>query len=117
MSSTEFVFFGLIGKTRWPPWPIPQKGDTLYSGARYVALRASCFTFRDGTFIFGICIVMTRPFGQQHQFDREQRWPSDKALGLRSKRTGVRFPASPLEFSEIGYLLLPSRDMAERSLN
>ena len=24
---------------------------------------------------------------------------------------------SPLEFSEIGYLLLPSRDMAERSLN
>ena len=24
------------------------------------------------------------------------------------------FPASPLEFSEIGYLLLPSRDMAER---
>ena len=35
----------------------------------------------------------------------------------RSERTGVRFPASPLEFSEIGYLLLPSRDMAERSLN
>ena len=26
-------------------------------------------------------------------------------------------PASPLEFSEISYLLLPSRDMAERSLN
>ena len=30
---------------------------------------------------------------------------------------GARGPASPLEFSEIGYLLLPSRDMAERSLN
>ena len=27
------------------------------------------------------------------------------------------FPASPLEFSEIGYLLLPSRDMAEIPLN
>ena len=25
----------------------------------------------------------------------------------------VRFPASPLEFPEIGYLLLPSRDMAD----
>ena len=25
----------------------------------------------------------------------------------------IRFPALPLEFSEIGYLLLPSRDMAE----
>ena len=44
---------------------------------------------------------------------REQQWPSGKALGLRSKRTGVRFSASPLELSEIGYLLLPSRDMAE----
>ena len=26
-----------------PPWPIPQKGGTLYSGARYVALWASCW--------------------------------------------------------------------------
>ena len=30
---------------------------------------------------------------------------------------GPGFPAPPLRFSEIGYLLLPSRDMAERSLN
>ena len=37
--------------------------------------------------------------------------------GSRSESTGVGFPASPLEFSEIGYLLLPSRNMAERSLN
>ena len=44
-SSTKFVFFGPIGKTRWPPWPICQKGGTLYSGARYVALWASCFFF------------------------------------------------------------------------
>ena len=44
MSSTKFVFFGLIGKTRWPPWLIPQKDATLYSGARYVALWASCIT-------------------------------------------------------------------------
>ena len=42
-SYTKFVFFGPIGKTRWPPWPIRQKGGTLYSGARYVALWASCF--------------------------------------------------------------------------
>ena len=34
--------FGLIGKTRWLLWPIPKKGCTLYSGARYVALWASC---------------------------------------------------------------------------
>ena len=41
----SFMFFGPIGKTRWPPWPIRQKGGTLYSGARYVALWASCFIF------------------------------------------------------------------------
>ena len=32
------IFSGLIRKTRWPPWPIRQKGGTLYSGARYKAL-------------------------------------------------------------------------------
>ena len=39
----SLCFFGLIGKTRWPPWPICQNGGTLYSGARYVALWASCY--------------------------------------------------------------------------
>ena len=43
MSSTKFVFFGLISIQKWPPWPIHQKGYTLYSGARYVALWASCY--------------------------------------------------------------------------
>ena len=44
-SFSEFVFFGLISKQKCPPWPIPQKGGTLYSGARYVALWASCLLF------------------------------------------------------------------------
>ena len=43
-SSSNFVFFGPISKQKWPPWQIPQKGRTLYSGARYVALLASCYT-------------------------------------------------------------------------
>ena len=41
-SSSEFVFFGPISKQKCPPWPIPQNGGTLYSGAQYVALWASC---------------------------------------------------------------------------
>ena len=43
MSPTKFAFFGLISKQRWPPWLIHQKGGTLYSGAHYVALWASCY--------------------------------------------------------------------------
>ena len=41
-SSTKFVFFGPISKQKCSPWLIPQKGGRLYSGARYVALWASC---------------------------------------------------------------------------
>ena len=43
MSSTKFVFCRLISKQKCQPWPILQKGGTLNSGARYVALWASCF--------------------------------------------------------------------------
>ena len=43
MSSDKFVFFGPISIQKWLPWPIHQKAGTLYSGARYVALWASCF--------------------------------------------------------------------------
>ena len=40
-SSTKFVLFGPISKQKWLPMPIRQKGGTLYSGARFVALLAS----------------------------------------------------------------------------
>ena len=43
-SSTKVVFFGPMSKQKCLPRPIPQKGGTLYSGARYVALWASCLT-------------------------------------------------------------------------
>ena len=42
-SSTKFVFFRPISKQKCSPWLIPQKGGRLYSGARYMALWASCF--------------------------------------------------------------------------
>ena len=40
--STKFVFFMPMGQQKLPPWLICQKGGTLYSGERYVALLASC---------------------------------------------------------------------------
>ena len=45
-SSTKFVFFRSISKQKCSPWLIPQKGGRLYSGARYVALWASCFKIK-----------------------------------------------------------------------
>ena len=49
---------------------------------------------------------------------QEQRWPSGKSSWLAEQEDrGSDSPPRHLEFSEIGYLLLPSRDMAERSLN
>ena len=39
-SSTKFI--GPISQQKCSPWLIPQKGSRLYSGARYVALWASC---------------------------------------------------------------------------
>ena len=42
-SSTKIVFFRPMNKQKLLPWPICQKGGTLYSGARYVALWASCY--------------------------------------------------------------------------
>ena len=55
-SSTKFVFFGRIGKTRWPPWPIHQKGGTLYSGARYV-----CFTSDKHFRVVTFCLKYWNP--------------------------------------------------------
>ena len=37
-------FFGPMSKQKLRPWPICQKGGPLYSGARYGAFWASCFT-------------------------------------------------------------------------
>ena len=41
----QVVFFEPIRKQKLPPWLIPQKGCKLYSGARYVALWASCLVW------------------------------------------------------------------------
>ena len=38
----QVFVFGLISNQQFPPWPIRQKGGTLFSGARYEALWASC---------------------------------------------------------------------------
>ena len=58
-SSTKFVFFGPISKQKYPPWLIPQKGGTLYSGARYVALWASCL--ESDLFICPKIVVFWKP--------------------------------------------------------
>ena len=59
--------------------------------------------------------IVCRNNKTNHPMSDRQRWCSRSALGLRSKRTGFD-SRSCRYFFEIGYLLLPSRDMAEISL-
>ena len=51
-----------ISKQKCLPWLIPQKGGTLYSGARYVALRASCWIFSLGVGAFVIILCQISSF-------------------------------------------------------
>ena len=63
-SSTKFVFFGSISIQKLQPWLLCQKGCTLYSGARYVALWASCFHRQFYINIIG-CLKLCR---DEHSF-------------------------------------------------
>ena len=45
----QVCVFLQISKQKWLPWPIRQKGSTLYSGGRYVALWASCYSSQEWT--------------------------------------------------------------------
>ena len=68
-SSTKFVFFGPISKQKGPLWSIPLKGGTLYSGARYVAIWASCLAHMSRRFKWAI-VIARRPSGINfHIFD------------------------------------------------
>ena len=46
-----------MSKLKLPPWPICQKGGTLYSGARYVALWASCLCIYLGEGRGGVALM------------------------------------------------------------
>ena len=67
-SSTKFVFIGPISQQKCSPWLIPQKGGRLFSGARYVALWASCLFSKlyekIGWLFWGICVdlVIFQPY-------------------------------------------------------
>ena len=63
-SSTKFVFFGSVSIQKLQPWLLCQKGCTLYSGARYVALWASCFHRQFYINIIG-CLKLCR---DEHSF-------------------------------------------------
>ena len=63
----QVVFFSLMSKLKLPPWPICQKGGTLYSGARYVALWASCLCIYLGEGRGGGCTNACICVGTQSQ--------------------------------------------------
>ena len=56
MSSTKFVFFGQIGKTRWPPWPLI--GWDIFNFSSETAERNSTKLYRKQDFkvIYQVCV-------------------------------------------------------------
>ena len=64
MSSTKFVFFWPTRKQKWPPWLIPKKDGTLFSGARYVALGPLVFVIKWIIILIKL-IVKDTPWGRR----------------------------------------------------
>ena len=71
-SSTKFVFFGPIGKTRWPPWPLI--GWDIFDFSSKTAERNSMILDRkqDLNVLYQVCVL--RPIGKT-------RWPSWSLIG------------------------------------
>ena len=53
----QVCVFWPISKQKGPPWQIRQKGSTLYSGARYVALWASCSVYKTATLDLALILI------------------------------------------------------------
>ena len=71
-SSTKFVFFGLIRKTRWPPWPLI--GWDIFDFSSETAERNSMILDRnqDLKVLYQVCVF--RPI-------RKTRWPPWSLIG------------------------------------
>ena len=100
------VLSGMIRKTRWPPWPIRQKGGTLYSGARYMALWAPYFIldlfimFHIVHFIVRVCKPSARPISLTMKYNMikgmgHYGWYIDTYIFLHSCYRLVFFRANP----------------------
>ena len=72
MSSTKFVFFGPIGKTRWPPWPLI--GWDIFDFFSEIAERNSTKLDRKQTLnvLYQVCVF---------QADLKSRWPPWPLIG------------------------------------
>ena len=60
-SSTKFLFFGLIGKTRWPPWPLI--GWVIFDLSSETAIRNSTKLVRkqDLNVLYQVCVFRAEP--------------------------------------------------------
>ena len=84
MSSTTFVFFGTIGKTRWPPWPLI--GWDIFDFSSETAERNSTKLDRkqDLNVLYHVCVF------------RVDRKKQDGRPGLRLAETFSTYPLKPL---------------------
>ena len=106
MSSTKFVFFGPIGKTRWPPWPLI--GWDIFDFSSETAERNSTKLDReeDLNILYKVC-VLGRP---EQQDGRPGLWLTETfstsslklLIGIQPNLTGSKISMSSTKFVFFG---------------
>ena len=106
-SSTKFVFFGPIGKTRWPPWPLI--GWDIFDFSSETAERNSTKLYRkqDLNVLYQVCVFSDR---SEKQDGRPGLWLAEtfstsllKPLnGIQRNFTGSKISTSSTKFVFFG---------------
>ena len=103
MSSTKFVFFGLIGKIRWPPWPLI--GWDIFDFSSETAERNSTKLDRkqDLNVVYQVCVFLGRSEKQDgcpglwlaETFSNSPLKPSNR---IQQNLTGSKISTSSTKF-------------------
>ena len=82
--STKFVFYGLIGKTRWPPWPLI--GWDIFDFSSQTTKRNSTKLDRKQVLnvLYKVCVF---PADRKKQYGRPGLWFAETYLNFSSETT------------------------------
>ena len=118
-SSTKFVFFGPIGKTRWPPWPLI--GRDIFDFSSKTAERNSMKLDRkqDLNVLYQVCVFRVDRKNKMAALASDwlrhfQFLPLNPLNGIQQHMTGSKISTSSTKlvfFGPIGKTRLPPRPL------